>query len=88
MSTILQNTNKVTSLLICRKCGVLAGVTYSETGQTYAAVNSNVIHGAVQFGPRATVSPKLLAGAAKVERWKEIWFRNVVIHINRPSVGE
>lgn len=62
--------------LLCSNCGVLVAVSYQETGQTVAAVNSQVIEGA-RFGDKTSVSPKNLAPGDKAERWKDLWFRDV-----------
>jgi hypothetical protein len=48
-------------------------------GRVYATVNSRVIANREDFGAQATVSPKTLSAAEKVERWKQIWFADVSI---------
>ena len=65
--------------LFCRNCGVLVGYSYAENGQIYAVVNSRAVDGAAQFGTETAASPKLLPQEKKTERWKQIWFRDVVI---------
>jgi hypothetical protein len=65
-------------LLVCRHCGVLIAPLYREAGRVYAAVNVNVLEG-VAFGAQQTASPKALAAADKVKRWKDLWFSNVTL---------
>ncbi len=65
-------------LLLCRHCGVLIAPLYREAGRVYAAVNINVVEG-VAFGAQQTASPKALAAADKVKRWKDLWFSNVTL---------
>ena len=67
--------------LICRNCGVLVGYSYEEDGMTYVVINSRAIDGDTQFAAETPVSPRLLAQEKKTERWKQIWFRDVVIDI-------
>jgi len=57
---------------------VLIGPLYREAGRLYAAVNVNVIEGAA-FGAQQPTSPKALAAADKVKRWKDLWFSNVTL---------
>jgi hypothetical protein len=64
--------------LTCRRCGVLAAVTYTEKGTVYGAVNARCIS-AVTFGESVKSSPQLLAATDKVSRWKDLWFDNVQI---------
>lgn len=65
-------------LLLCRHCGVLVAPLYREAGRLYAALNVNVVEGAA-FGAQQPSSPKTLAAADKVKRWKDLWFSNVTL---------
>src|SRR5262245_1035315 len=49
------------TFLICKGCGVLVAVFYRTTQKLYGAVNSNVLTGAPNFGPKKSVSPKQLS---------------------------
>lgn len=66
-------------LLLCRNCGVLVGPLFSEDGHLYGAVNVNVVEGAALFGAQQPVSPRTLSATDKAQRWKQLWFRDVVI---------
>jgi hypothetical protein len=69
--------SELAEMLLCTECGVLVGALYRTEAQIYATVNAKVIEGAAGFGPEQTVSPKSLSSAAKVSRWKELWFSSV-----------
>lgn len=63
--------------LVCAKCGVLAGVTYTTDGKTFGAINRATVDGDVAFADPKTVSPKTLATDVKTRRWQDVWFPNV-----------
>lgn len=65
--------------LICRKCGVLAAVVYSEDARLYASVNGKAIDKGEAFGQDVPVSPWKLGADEKRARWKELWFADVSI---------
>lgn len=71
----------ISDCLICRNCGVLIGFSYQEDDQLYVVINSKAIDGQLQFGTETPVSPKLLDATKKSERWKQIWFRDVVVNL-------
>jgi hypothetical protein len=64
--------------LICRKCGVLAAVVYSEDAKLYGTVNGRIIDDGGAFGQDVAVSPWKLGGEKRT-RWKELWFADVSI---------
>ena len=66
-------------MLICRKCGVLAAVVYSEDGRLYATVNGKAMENSKAFGQEVPVSPWKLGADDKRARWKELWFADVLI---------
>jgi hypothetical protein len=66
-------------MLVCKTCGVMTGVIFQADGRTFAAVNSKIIEGQVRFGAEQPVSPKLLSGSDKAQRWQDIWFSQVRI---------
>ena len=65
--------------IVCRNCGVLAGVLFVRDGRTYGAVNARIMDGPAGFGVPQCVSPKNLAVDEKVERWRNIWFPDVTL---------
>jgi hypothetical protein len=69
--------NELADMLLCTHCGVLVGALYRTEGRIYATVNVKVIEDAGSFGVEQPVSPRKLAGDAKVARWKELWFSRV-----------
>jgi hypothetical protein len=75
------------NFIICRKCGVLIGATYQEEGQLFATINSKVIECESQFAIETTVSPKLLSTDQKAGRWKEKWFRDVLVRVDGGSIN-
>lgn len=64
-------------MLICAGCGVLIGGCYQADGQLFAAINSRIIDGNSIFAASQPVSPKTLSADQKVQRWTQLWFRNV-----------
>jgi hypothetical protein len=69
----------IAECLVCRNCGVLVGAFYRSDGRLFAAVNAKVVDDQVKFGAEQPVSPKNLSESAKVTRWQDIWFSNVVV---------
>jgi len=65
--------------LICRKCGVLIGALYRGGEKLYATVNVNIIDSGVHFAAEQPVSPQKLTEAEKIQRWQQLWFRDVEI---------
>jgi hypothetical protein len=65
--------------LLCRNCGVLAGVYYQAEGKLYAAVNSKILANRDAFGTETSVSPKTLTALEKTQRWQNVWFADVEI---------
>lgn len=70
-------------LLICKKCGVMVSVTYTDKGEVYAGLNSKTLDNRNLLAPSQAASPKLLSSEEKIKRWKEIWFPSVtIVHEN------
>jgi hypothetical protein len=69
--------SKQAEFLLCRRCGILLGVLYQDTGQTYMAVNARTIEEMTGFGIDQKVSPKTLSAGEKARRWRELWFSRV-----------
>lgn len=67
-------------LLLCRNCGVLVAPLYRDAGRLYAAVNANVVEGGA-FGAQQPVSPRTLSAHDKAQRWKQLWFSDVMMKV-------
>jgi hypothetical protein len=78
-TTLYRQGSGAAEFLLCTRCGVLAGVLYRQAGRVYGAVNARAMSLETGFGSERAASPKTLAAADKVVRWKEIWFPDVVI---------
>lgn len=64
--------------LFCKTCGILAGVVYEDGDQKFSAINSRILE-PLKFKPEVFVSPKKLKADEKTNRWKQVWFSQVVI---------
>ena len=78
-TTLYKQGSHLVELLICRTCGVMVAVTYSDKEKTYGGLNSKTLLNRDQLAPSQTASPKLLSSQEKISRWKEIWFPDVSI---------
>lgn len=72
-------------MLLCRTCGVLVGALYRESNRLFGAPNAKALDPRLSFGPEQGVSPKLLSPDQKVQRWRDIWFPDVILAIERSS---
>jgi hypothetical protein len=72
-------------MLLCRTCGVLVGALYREAHRLFGTLNVKALESRPSFGPEQGVSPKLLSPDQKVRRWRELWFPDVLLHIERSS---
>jgi hypothetical protein len=71
-----QHGSRAADFLVCRTCGVLVAVTYTENQLTYGAANANSID-SVEFGETCISSPQSLSPSDKKMRWKDLWFPKV-----------
>ena len=71
--------DNIADFLLCANCGVLVGVVFEEQGVLYSVVNSKAVDGSPSFGIGTVVSPRLLDVDQKRSRWKELWFKDVVL---------
>jgi len=78
-TTLYKQGAHLVELLICKNCGVMVSVTYTEEGKFYGGLNSKTLENRDLLAPSQTASPKLLSSQEKIKRWKEIWFPNVTI---------
>jgi len=74
-----QQGDKLVELIICRECGVLVAVTFTQDGIVLGGINSKTLYNRESLPPAQSASPKMLAPAEKTERWKQIWFKNVLV---------
>jgi len=65
--------------LFCRQCGVLVGVTHEADGRTFAALNIRALDSELGFAATAPASPQQLPPEQRIERWKKLWFADVVL---------
>lgn len=72
-------------MLLCRTCGVLVGALYRESRRLFGTLNVKALDSRLSFGPEQGVSPKLLSPDQKVRRWRDVWFPNVLLDIERSS---
>jgi hypothetical protein len=62
--------------LFCRECAVLVAVIHQADDRLYGAVNASVLHHG-DFGSPMPVAPHKLSREQRLERWKELWFKEV-----------
>lgn len=77
--TLYRQGDNLVELLICKNCGVLVAVTWSDNGTVIGGINSTTLVNRSNLPSSQAASPKLLSPAQKTERWKEIWFPVVLI---------
>ena len=70
--------DRIADFLICQICGVLVGACYEDRGRLYATVNSRTLHRNTELKEYKIVSPKKLNSRDKNQRWKDVWFSNVL----------
>jgi len=66
-------------LVFCLGCGTLTHVCTEEDGRILAAVNSRVFDVTTALAASQSVSPQELDAAAKMQRWRQLWFGQVVV---------
>jgi hypothetical protein len=67
-------------MLLCRSCGVLVGALYRDSNRLFGTLNVKALDSRQSFGPEQCVSPKLLSADQKVQRWRELWFPDALLH--------
>jgi len=77
--SIYRQGDKLVELLICKKCGVLVAVTYTDNGNRFGGLNSSTLANRGNLQASETASPKLLSRDEKIVRWKQLWFPEVTI---------
>ena len=58
---------------------MLVAVTYAKAERLYATINARAVDLTAGFGEEQSVSPKELPESEKAERWREVWFKDVVL---------
>lgn len=71
--------DKIADFFICQICGVLVSVCFENNGRLYATINSRILKENSELRQAAVVSPKKLNSIEKIERWKDVWFSDVVL---------
>lgn len=74
--------SRIADFLVCKNCGVLVGVCYTEAGKKFGTVNCRAINGNATLQESVSASPKKLSDNDRIARWTEIWFPNVKIEID------
>lgn len=69
---------RIAEFLVCSNCGVLIGACYREGEHLYGSINTRSARMA-GFGQEQAVELTRLTDEARIERWKQIWFPNVMI---------
>jgi hypothetical protein len=77
-----QHGDRIADFLICQICGVLVGVCYKTQENLYATINICTLESDINFNQNLVVSPKKLSRNEKTQRWKDLWFANVVLITN------
>lgn len=65
--------------LLCRRCGVVAGVVWSDENQTYAALNAQILDNPAILAAPQPASPAQMPLPERKARWRKLWFANVRI---------
>jgi len=71
--------DELAEFLCCAGCAMLVAVVYRDAGGAHAAINARVLREYERLPPAVAVSPRLLAAADKVARWRQLWFGDVRI---------
>jgi hypothetical protein len=79
----LRQRSHTAEMLLFRTCGVLVAALYRESNRLFGALNVKALDSSC--GPEQGVSPKLLSPEQKVRRWRDIWFPDVILNIERSS---
>jgi hypothetical protein len=84
-ATRFRQGSNTAEMLLCRTCGVMVGALYRESHRLFGTLNVKALDCRLSFGPEQRVSPKLLSPDQKVRRWRDIWFPDVLLNIERSS---
>jgi len=79
--------SETAEMLLCRNCGVLLGALFHDGVRDYATINARVLDGAIACGTDQIVSPQTLSQSEKTDRWRRIWFSDVVLAVSVTSSG-
>ena len=80
----LQHGSGLADFMICRSCGVLFCVICTRNEYTVGSLNSLTLYNRRKLKPSLSISPKSLADTEKLERWSQLWFKDVIISKNKP----
>lgn len=65
--------------LLCAHCDGLAAVVYEAEAERFGAVNAALLTDRARFAAAMIVSPQQLAASGKIDRWRTLWARDVVV---------
>lgn len=67
--------------IFCGNCGVLAALVCRIDDRLRGTLNIRMLDDMPSFGEPASASPKRLSAEEKKERWRQMWFGDVVIDL-------
>lgn len=65
--------------LLCAHCGVLVAVVFEADDERFAAVNVGCLDDVIAFPAPVVASPQRLDASEKIDRWRMLWARDVVV---------
>lgn len=65
----------------------MTNVIYEESGKLYASINARATDQFEEFGDPQRMQLAELTDEERVNRWKDIWFSDVNIEIEKPSAS-
>ena len=65
--------------LLCAHCDALLVVVLEAEGERFGAVNAACLTDRSRFAAAMVVSPQQLTASEKVDRWRTLWTRDVVV---------
>ena len=71
--------SRIADFLICKKCGIMTGVCYEESGRIYGSINIRSTSEYDAFGDSQSLHLTQSSDEARIKRWKDNWFSNVLI---------
>jgi len=71
--------------LLCRGCGVLISALWEDQGQSFAALNAQILDNPGTLGAPQPASPRQLPLEERKKRWRKLWFADVRITQDTPD---
>ncbi|NOT89358.1 MAG: aldehyde-activating protein [Lysobacter sp.] len=69
--------------LLCAHCGVPVVVVFEAEAERFGAVNARCLVDRAVFAAEVIASPQRLSPAERVDRWRTLWARDVVVPSDR-----